>query len=199
MKINTACLIIFLCAICASGQSKSTDPCSTNFLNAQIHGFSLGMTKDSVSKTLDGLKWENQINNTETAKVSTFKDKQRFKGVRQIEFRVFDNVLYQILVAYDNTLQSTNLVTFTGDISKSWKIKDKWTGAGLFMILDCKERFAMFTGLKELVLSDSITSEQISKNEKAKQKPFNRKIKIDEMKVKLLNRITSQPEQRIKN
>jgi len=199
MKINAACLIIFFCAICALGQSKSAEPCSTNFLKAQIHGFSLGMTKDSVSKTFDGLMWETQINNTQTAKVSIFKDKQKFKGVRQIEFRVFDNVLYQIMVAYDDTVQSTNLVTFTGGISKSWKIKDKWTGAGLFMILDCKERFAMFTGLKELVLSDSITSEQISRNEKVKQKPFNRNIKIDGMKVKLLNRIASQPEQRIKN
>ena len=199
MKINIAGLIIFFCAVGALGQSKSTEPCSTNFLQAQIRGFSLGMSKDSVSKTLDGLKWETQNNNTETAKVSIFKDKQRFKGVRQIEFRVFDNVLYQILVAYDDSLQSTNLVTFTGDISKSWKTKDKWTGAGLFMILDCKERFAMLTELKELVLSDSITSEQISKNEKAKSKPFSRKIKIDEMKVKLLNRFASQPEQRVKN
>ncbi len=101
-------------------------------MNASIRGFSLGMTKDAVSKQIDGLKWAFQKDGSEESKATTFTDTERFEGVRSINFSVFENVLFRISIDYGASVTLENIGTFGQEIAKSWKINEKWFGEDLF-------------------------------------------------------------------
>lgn len=119
-------LVLFCAAACLAQKSKS---CSPNLLRAQVMGISLGMTKTAVSTSVGGIVWKSQSDGTDIAIHTEFQDNARFGGVRQMDFYFFRNVLYRIAVHYGESPE--NLMTFADEISKGWRMKEKWSEARL--------------------------------------------------------------------
>lgn len=151
-------LVLFCAAACLAQKSK---PCSPNLLRAQVLGISLGMTKTVVSKSMGGIVWKSQSDGTDIAAHTDFQDKTRFGGVRRIDFHFFRNVLYRVAVHYDESPE--NLMTFAGDISRGWRIKEKWSEARLTSTIECRERTALATSSGDFSLTDNAALGRISK------------------------------------
>lgn len=149
-------------------------PCSANFLQASIRGFTLGMEKETIEQDFPDLKWQNNKDSSESARKVVFKDKSRFEGLKSIEFKVYDGVLYEMIAVYEDK-DHINIGVYAKAISKNWNIKEKWFGTGLIMLTGCKQRFTTLSATidtKVLLLSDSIISERIRKEEEKKRKPI---------------------------
>lgn len=161
MKILQIILLILFCsAVCAA---QKTRPCSPNLLRAQLMGISLGMTKTAVSKSLGGIVWKTQSDGTDLAIHTNFEDKTRFGGVRQMNFHFFRNVLYRIGVTYDDTVEMQSLTGFANEISKGWRMREKWSDGNLNTRIECRQRTALLTHSKDFSLTDNLALEKINK------------------------------------
>lgn len=153
-------LVLFCAAACAAQKSK---PCSPNLLKAQVLGISLGMTKTAVSKSLGGIVWKTQPDGTDLAVQTSFEDKTRFAGVKLMNFHFFRNALYRIGVQYDESVDAGNLMAFAEEVSKGWRMKEKWSEARLTSTIECRERTALVTNNRNFSLTDNIALERIGK------------------------------------
>lgn len=149
-------------------------PCSAGFLNAQIRGFALGASKDSINQTFPDLVWDTNKNGVEQSRSVVFKDKERFYDLVSIDFRIYENALYSVIATYKDA-DYTSTKTYADAITKSWKIKEKWFNVSSFLTSGCSQRVAILTSFRDtkiLSLSDSLISDKISKNEDSKRKPI---------------------------
>jgi hypothetical protein len=162
-------LLILLLVFPVVGQKPK--PCSANLLRADIRGFKIGDTKEKINQIFPGANWVAQTNGAEILRQAKFQDK-KFDGVTVLEFRVYENILYHIGVIYDDSVKMDNIATFAADISKAWKIRDKWSGQGFVQVIECKERTVILDVLKNLSIDNTSVSAEIAKKEKAKEKPF---------------------------
>lgn len=162
MKSVQIMLLILFCSIACLAQQK-TKPCSANLLRAQVLGISLGMTKAAVSKSMSGIVAKSQSDGTEIASYTNFEDAARFGGVRQVNLHFFRNALYRIGVQYDETVDASNLMTFAGEISKGWGIREKWSEARLTTTIECRQRTALLTHNKDFSLTDNLAVARINK------------------------------------
>lgn len=170
MKYFVAGMLLALTAT-IFGQAAKNRPCSQNLKTVKIRGFALGNTKGSIDSQLKPV-WEAQKNGTEKAKVISFADKERFAGVRSSEFSVFESVLYAITIIYDSSVRLDNIGTFADEIAKSWKVREKWTGEGVVQLIECKERIAIVTSMRDLTIADNLIQKKIEKKERASERPF---------------------------
>lgn len=153
-------LVLFCAAACLAQKSK---PCSPNLLRAQVLGFSLGMTKPAVSRSLGGIVGKQQSDGTEIAIYTDFQDKVGFSGVRQMDFHFFRNVLYRVAVHYDGNAASEDLIAFANEISKGWRMKEKWSEARLTSTVECRERTALVSSSGDFTLTDNLAVARIAK------------------------------------
>jgi hypothetical protein len=156
-------LVLFCAAACLAQKSK---PCSPNLLRARVLGFSIGMTNAAVSKSQGGIVWKAQSDGTLVGILSSFQDKTRFAGVREIKFHFFRNALYRIAVQYDASAASENLMTFAGEVSKGWRMKEKWSDARLNSTIECRERTAQITSNGDFSLTDNLAAAKINRTGK---------------------------------
>ena len=154
-------LVLFCAAACLAQKSK---PCSPNLLRAQVMGISLGMTKTAVSNSMGGIVWKSQSDGTDIAIHSDFQDSARFSGVRQMDFHFFRNVLYRVAVHYGESPE--NLMTFANEISKGWRMKEKWSEARLNSTIECRERTALVNISGDFSLTDNLALARINKANK---------------------------------
>lgn len=164
MKSLQIMLLVLFCA--AACLAQKTKPCSPNLLKAQVLGISIGMTKTAVSKSLGGIVSKTQSDGTDIAIHSDFQDETRFAGVRQMDFHFFRNVLYRIGVHYDESVEVDSLMDFANEISKGWKIKEKWSDGRLTTRIECRQRTALLTSEKDFTLTDNLAVERINKAKK---------------------------------
>lgn len=159
----------FILLLSFSVFGQKTKPCSANLLKADISGFSLGASKDSISTIFNNPEWKAQADGSEYLKQTDFRDKNRFASINSLEFEIYEDELYKLTVTYDTSPIYTNMdmETFAKDLSKSWQISEKWQTLPIAVFIQCRERTVGINIRKILTIRNNLVAEKIAGKEKS--------------------------------